>query len=190
MKGKRVVIVVVALGILGGLCYASYRFGRERNPYFGPTVTNLEKMGHLVSLRVNMGKVVPLDWTWGTGMLSQKLLYVANGDALLVSDIRGVKVLEKDDVKRTAKIRLSCPTVLSPRLDHEKSYVYDNSFWLTDTKHNQMTAAAEEQAQREFAEAAASGDNVSSAKANARELMTKFWELIGWQVEVVFDDEG
>ena len=40
-----------------------------------------------------------------------------------------------------------------------------------------------------FRSAAGGDENIVAAKTNAHELMTKFWEMVGWRMEVVFDDE-
>ena len=170
-------------------CYVSYRYGRALNVSYGPTVTNIEKMGHLVSLRTNWADILSEDWTWGTGLTQQKIIYVVKGDALLACDVHGAKVLEKDDRNRRAVIQLPAPKVLSPRINHHQSGPYDSSFWITPEKRDAMTQHALEKGQDRIAQAAGCEENIAAAKANARQVLTALWEIQGWNVEVVFDDE-
>ena len=102
---KKVLTPALLALCVAGLCYGSFWFGgRYGGTSEGPTVVSLEKMGHLVSFRIHMSTHVLQDG---------KVLYMANGDALIASDIRGAKLLERDEKNRYARIQLPTPSYLA-----------------------------------------------------------------------------
>ena len=87
-----VAVGVVAMWILGPT--------KKEPPLSTPPLISLEKMGHLVSLKVNYADVIEftakqalgIPWTdWELRLGSTKVLLVARGDCTVATDLRAAK---------------------------------------------------------------------------------------------------
>ena len=95
---------------------------RETPPAFsstGPTMIQLERLQYLVSARVHVADVLVGESSWLQGS------WIIQGDGLLGVDMSRAEIKGKDDKLRTAVIVLPPPTVISSRVNHEKSQQWD-----------------------------------------------------------------
>ena len=85
----------------------------------GPTMVQLERLQYLVSTRVHVADVLVGESRWLEGS------WLIQGDALLAVDMSKSEVNDKDEKSRTATIVLPQPSVLSPRVNHERTQRWD-----------------------------------------------------------------
>ncbi len=151
----------------------------------GPTVVQLERLQQLVSTRVHVADVLVGESRWLEGS------WIIQGDALLAVDLSKAEVKDGDEKARTATIVLPRPTVLSARVNHEKTRRWDikSRSWvplagaiLGDRQ------ALEEQAmletQRLVERAAATDENKATARQGVEGTLSEFYRGVGWQVSV------
>ena len=169
---KKAGLVLLGLIVIGGISYASYGYGRSTG--CDPT-KNLEKMGHLVSLRVNITDVIDRsDKHWYGDV---KVLLIAKGDALIATDIRKAKNLAKNDVEKTLTILLPKPEVLSPRLDHKRTKLYNSEVgWLRSSEVAPKTLAEAMEEGQDMVEYALLLALVAIAAISA-------WSLLGGKIK-------
>src|SRR4051812_15292381 len=85
----------------------------------GPTMVQLERLRYLVSTRVNVADVLVGESRWLEGS------WIIQGDALIGVDMSKAEIKDRDEKSRTAVIVLPRPTVISARVNHEKSQQWD-----------------------------------------------------------------
>ncbi|HUE74997.1 MAG TPA: DUF4230 domain-containing protein [Pirellulaceae bacterium] len=187
----RLVVLVAGLLILVSVVGLSAYFGsRLAAPNTvpvtyrstGPTVQQLEGMGELATVRVNIIDVLTAE---GDGYKGSWLI---KGDALLACDMSAARVLNHSDELQTATIELPLPAAMSPRVDHEKTKTWsvEKTTWIPWRAGNQdaFRDGAMIHAQRLVEEAAGSEENIGLAKTHTELLMRKTFELVGWHVDV------
>jgi hypothetical protein len=93
-----------------------------------PPLISLEKMGHLVSLKMNYADIieftqpnaVDIPWTRREVPLgSTRVLLVARGDCTVATDLRQARYENIDNAARTLTVVLPQPAPLQARLNHE-----------------------------------------------------------------------
>ena len=185
-------IALTALAILVAQAVALLRGWdpgvRETPPTFsssGPTVVQLERLQQLVSTRVHVADVLVGESRWLEGS------WIIAGDALLAVDMSRAEVKDRDEKARTAAIILPQPAVLSARVNHERTQQWDiksrswiplTGFLLGDRRAIEQQAMRE--AQRLVERAAATEDNVATARQGVESMLTEFYRAVGWQVSV------
>ncbi len=92
----------------------------------GPTINQLERLQYLVSSRVHVADVLVGESRWLKGS------WIVQGDALIGVDMSRAEIKCKDGAKREAVIVLPAPTVMSPRVNHEKTQEWDvkSTSWI------------------------------------------------------------
>lgn len=97
-------------------------------PAPAPPLVSLERMGHLVSLRVHYADVieftqpnaVDIPWSqWQVRLGSTRVLLVARGDCTLATDLRQARYENVDQAARTLDIVLPPPAPLQARISHD-----------------------------------------------------------------------
>jgi hypothetical protein len=152
----------------------------------GPTVTELERLGHLCTLRVHVADVLQLDDQRWYGDI--RGAWIIKGDALVAVDMRKAKIEDKNLQAHTAVIVLPVPELLSPRVDHEKTRTYDfNTGLLRSPQYSRQLrdqAMVEAQKLVTFAAQGEASDASSIARRQAEEIIRNFYALVGWKVDV------
>jgi hypothetical protein len=93
-----------------------------------PPILSMEKMGHLVAVRVNYSDVfeftekrtIDIPWTnyeWRLG--GTTVLLVARGDCTVAANLSAAKYERKDDKARSLDVVLPLPQPLSARINHD-----------------------------------------------------------------------
>ena len=180
-------IRVVVLGMVGALFGVAYWYANGSNSLStasGPTVVQLEELGHLAAMRVHIADILVVeDARW-------KGSWLIKGDALLAVDMRRATITDKDEATHKATITLPAPQVMQPRVDHQKTCTWDvrKTTWipglLLPDGSNALRDAAMQQAQLAVESAASSDENIDQARQRATTLIERFYALVGWTVEV------
>ena len=85
----------------------------------GPTIERLERLSHLVTMRVQVADVLVGE---GEGCRGAWLI---KGDALVGVNLGRARIAEKDETTKQALIVLPPPEVLQPRVDHRRSRTWE-----------------------------------------------------------------
>jgi len=188
-------VAILALGAPGLLVLLlhmilrNWDFGLRDTPpavhSVGPTMVQLERLQYLVSTRVHVADVLVGESRWLEGS------WIIQGDALLAVDMSKSEIKNKDEKARTAFIVLPQPTVMSARVNHEKTQEWDiksrswvplASMLLGDRPAMEKRAMLE--AQQLIERAAGSDDNMATARKGVEGILTELYQSVGWQVSV------
>jgi hypothetical protein len=149
----------------------------------GPTVTQLETLRHLVTTRIHIADVLDAASHGYRGS------WLVKGDALYVVDLgkAEIPIDGKDDVNRTARIRLGLPSVMSPRVDHEKTRAWkvERTRWIPiGGDEDLMRDDAMRHAQELIVHAARGAEYMDQAKVHAETAIKAFYKLVEWDVSI------
>ncbi len=182
----RVIIAFLAgVLLLGSFFLMQHYFGsgRVHVTSLGPTVTNLEMLSDLVTLKVYIADVLISKSNDYQGS------WLVKGDALIGIDLSKAVLNEKDETQRMARIQLPQPRVLIARVDHSKTKTWDvqtltwkPSFFREDPRI--IRDSAMEQAQLLVEHVASSEEHMNQARKQAEQVIKSFYHLAGWQVSV------
>jgi hypothetical protein len=147
----------------------------------GPTIEHIQSLGQLVSTKVSISDVM-------TGESeSVRGVWLIKGDALLGIDLTNPTVQVGDRDKHLAVITLDKPTVLSARVDHERSMTWDvqRTSWLPwKGDKDRLRDKAMYHAQRLVEYAAGQPDIINEAKRHAEGAIADVYRAVDWHVEV------
>jgi hypothetical protein len=171
------------------LIVSSWDFGLHDTPAAirstGPTQVQLERLQLLVSTRVHVADVLVGESRWLEGS------WIIQGDALLGVDMSKAEVKDRDEKARTAVIILPQPTVISPRVNHEKSQQWDikSRSWVPLASmllgdRPAMEKQAMLQAQQLVERATGSEENRATACQGVVGMLTEFYRAVGWSITV------
>jgi len=184
----RAAVIVGLVGVLSGLAYCYGRGSKELAAVSGPTIVELEELGHLAAMRVHIADILVVeDARW-------KGAWLIKGDALLAVDMRQVTIVDKDESTHQATIVLPIPQVIQPRVDHQKTCTWDvkKTTWIPGLflpdGSNVLRDAAMQQAQLAIENAANSEENIDQACLRTSTLIQRFYEMVGWRVEIRWED--
>jgi len=172
-----------------------------------PPLISLEKMGHLVSLRMNYADVieftqpnaVDIPWSqWEVRLGSTRVLLVARGDCTVATDLRQASYTDIDEAARTLTIALPPPAPLQARINHEArakggSYFYAvteqgmQAFIPSAQTRTRAMNQALEQAQGAIQRACSQPDVLNAARENAATVMEATLQATGWTPKVVWE---
>jgi hypothetical protein len=151
----------------------------------GPTMVQMERLQYLVSTRVQVADVLVAESRWLEGS------WIIQGDALLAVDMSKAQIKDKDEKLRTALIVLPQPSVLSARINHQRTQQWDikSRSWipLASLVLGDRTALEKQamlQAQELIERAAISEENLAMARKGAEGMLTELYQSVGWQVSV------
>jgi hypothetical protein len=150
----------------------------------GPTLERLERLAHLVTLKVYVADVLTGE---GDGCRGAWLI---RGDALIAVDLSRARIAEKDEAAKKAIIMLPQPVVLQSRVDHTRTKTWEVKKitwvpWSGDQDH--LRDAVMLQAQQLVAHAAEAEENIGRAKAVADSVIKAFYEEVDWKVAVAWE---
>jgi len=175
-------------------------------PVAPPPLVALEKMGHLVSLKMHYSDVieftqpnaVDIPWSqWEVRLGSTRVLLVARGDCTVATDLRQARYEDIDEAARTLSVVLPAPAPLQARISHAPRDQGGSYFYaITDrglqafipsaqtrtTAMNKVLATAQQAVQ-----AACSQPSVlDAAKDNAASVMQATLLATGWTPDIVW----
>ena len=153
----------------------------------GPRIEDIRQIAKLAVLRVQVADAIE-GRTRGA-----RAVVLVHGDADVVVDLDAIEIAGRDDAQQKATLKLPTPRVDRPRVDHERTRVYQleetglaaiNPF--ADPRQGLLEdcmRAAQEQVRR----AVHVPDFVARAQAQADALLKAFYSGLGWDVEVVWE---
>ena len=185
-------LVLAALGFVvaqANLLLSRLDLGiRDTRPTFsssGPTLVQLERLQYLVSTRVHVADVLVGESRWLEGS------WIIQGDALLAVDMSKAEIRDRNEQAKTAVIVLPQPTVLSGRVNHQKTQEWDikSRSWVPLASlilgdRTAMEKQAMLQAQQLVERASGSDDNKATARQGVEGMLTEFYRGVGWHVSV------
>lgn len=187
--------VLVAIAI--GFCAAWYL--PDKPPL--PPITNYEKMGHLVALKVNVADVVEytkssvlnLPWTrFKLTYAGTKVLLIVKGDCLVSTDLTAATYENRDESNRSVTIQLPTPTCMQPRLIHgqQGTKIFATSMLgiekiiLGNATRNAAIDEAMAFAQEKVAEACKSAEAITTAKENTEKVLNGLLTPLKWNANI------
>jgi len=191
MNVRVVILLIVMLGIgfaLGKFPNRIIGGGGDApvNWSSGPTVEQLERLSHLVSLKIFVADILT-----ATGP-NYRGSWLVKGDALLGIDLGTASVPERDDGHRVATVLLPLPSVISARVDHNKTKTWDveKTTWKPWAEgESKLRDEAMRQAQALVEHAAASEETINRAKTNAEGVIRNLYEMVGWTVRIKWKEQ-
>jgi hypothetical protein len=171
------------------LILRNWNFGLRGTPpvvrSVGPTMVQLERLQYLVSTQVQVADVLVGESRWLEGS------WIIQGDALLAVDMSKAEIRDKDEKLRTALIVLPQPSVLSARVNHQRTQQWDikSRSWIPLASlllgdRTAMEKQAMLQAQQLIERAASSEDNQAMARKGVEGMLTELYQGVGWTVSV------
>jgi len=186
------VLCAVAGALSLSLALAAFFYGRTWSgptpPQFsssGPTVQQLESLGHLTVLRLTVADVLE-----GRGH-GYRGAWLIHGDALYTIDLRKATIQSMDEARRTATIALPLPVVAQPRVDHHKTLTYsvEKTSWVPWTgDQSKLRDAAMQEAQRLVERAASHSDYLDTAQQNGELILKNMYALVDWKITVAWQN--
>ena len=173
-------VLMLALVAAAFLLGQFWKTGSESS---SPTITEIQRLGQLVVLRVNVADVLTDSNTDFKG------IWVIGGDALVAVDLRLAQLHTDVNTKRMT-VRLPQPTVIQPRVDHEKTRTYDiekKTWWnpFVDGQE-QFTDQAMRKAQSVVYNTSTGQDVMDQARAQTELMLTNMYRWVGWDVDIVW----
>jgi len=180
--------MMLALAV-GAAAFSLGRTGKTVNKiYFeGPTVTELEHLAELATMRVQVSDVLVANGPYYKGS------WLVHGDALIAIDLEKARIPPdaKNLASREAKIVLPAPRVIQPRVDHERTLTWDvrKTSWIPLVGDpDALRDEAMQQAQRLVEHGAGSPENLKDARTRADLLLQSFFAALDWKVEIVWEE--
>lgn len=194
MRSLLVGIIVFLLCALWVMSYA-YFFGSRAAPVATPLLAKvqLEPLSQLATLRVRTVEIYSdqeLRRWESTWVGSVKASFFAVGDADIVVDLSQAKLEVISEQGRSARVKLPQPRVERPRLDLTKSRFFnERGAWMLpdDDLTARLRQTVQEKAQKLVLELAHTNENLTAARDRAADLIKKFYQQAGWEVEVVWE---
>jgi hypothetical protein len=145
----------------------------------------LERLQYIVSTRVHVADVLVGESRWLEGS------WIIQGDGLIGVDMSRAQINGKDDKLRTAVIVLPQPTVISARVNHNKSQQWDikSRSWIPMASvilgdRQAMEKQAMLEAQQLIERAASSEDYKETARRGIQGMLAELYYGVGWNVSV------
>jgi len=111
------------------------------------------------------------------------------GDALLSVDLTAAKVVAKDPEKKTITLLLPQPRVVQPRIDHNRTVVYDWRKGLLRSSQvaNDIWKDAMKYAQEIVERTAGEEDNLNLSRIQAESALKEIYNYVGWTLDVQWE---
>jgi hypothetical protein len=126
-----------------------------------------------------------------TGYLgSVRAVLIVRGEALLGPDLAQARITSADEAQRRLVIELPKPHVISCRLDHSgtrMACLTQDGLWVIvpgDAGRTVVLNRAYAEAEQALAGAATTTQTIEQAKAQAKGVLSSFFQAAGWQVNV------
>lgn len=202
----RLPIILVGL-VAFIIIYAFIQRPTPQPPAPPPPLISLEKMGHLVSLKMNYADVVDVNqpnaidipWTEREVRLgSTRVLLVARGDCTVATDLRQARYENIDNTKRTLTVVLPQPAPLQARLNHDTREKGGSYFYAVTEQGLQTiipdartrTGAMDKAlatAQASVQAACSQPALLATARENAAAVLQATLSATGWTPEVTWE---
>ena len=192
---------IAAAGVIG--IGATLWVKKEALP---PALTTLERMGHLVSLKVSYADVVEfterrsleIPWLqWELPYAGTKVLLIAKGDCSFATDLRLASYQAIDSPNRKVSIVLPAPVAFQARLNHAspaeggtRIYAISNQGVEALIPGNENRTKAIQSAmalgQQRIEETCLNKEAMRAAKSNAETILAASFSAIGWNASVAW----
>ena len=166
----------------------------------------LEKMGHLVSVKVNYSDVIEFtekrnfDIPWTQLELrfgGNKVLLIAKGDCMIGTDLRYAKYLNTNTESRTVDVHLKIPKPIYARINHDSkqnggSYLYEISSYgiepIIPNSSNRIKAINNVYrfAEKEIKRTCNQVETINSAKINTEKVLSQTFIALGWKAKFIW----
>lgn len=195
-KKSLIAVIVIAIVII------AYLKIQPPPPPPPPTLISLQKMGHLVSLKVNVADVIEIDQTttieipltqWGIPVGATKVLFVMKGHGFLATqlDMLTPTSYVKDETNRTATLNLPKPILLSKSVDPVTDNKEGSRFYVLSqagvdifTPKPNASNAANNLALKKIEVACNTPEAKKSARENAERVLTGIFKELGWKLTI------
>lgn len=183
-KAPVLIVIVVAAVMIASAAFLflgqPWKTGPESS---SPSITEIQKLGELVVLRVKVADVLE------DSTEDYKGLWIVKGDALVAVDMRLAEQKVDENAKKLVVV-LPQPRVIQPRVDHQKTKTYDVSkkIWFNPLvgDRNEFVDNALAKAQG-IVESESGGDEVmDQARAQTELMLTNMYGFVGWDVDIVW----
>lgn len=198
LKSILALLGAVTIGVVG-----MWLFGpkpESKLPAQTPLIS-LEKMGHLVSVKVNYADVIEfteqrtqeIPWTqWELNLGGTKVLLIARGDCTIATNLRAAKYQNIDAEKRTFTLLMPEPKPMQIRVNHEPrekggSYFYaitsEGLEPLIPDSSNRSLAINNSLAfaQKQIERSCNRPQIIALAKKNAEDVLNATFQATGWK---------
>ncbi|MBI1338471.1 MAG: DUF4230 domain-containing protein [Phycisphaera sp.] len=161
----------------------------DKPPGAGVNIGDVLKVAQLATLRVSMSQAVEGKIAGYTGGVSAVIL--ASGEAVLGVDIENVEV-DLDEARKTVRVTLPEPKVLSCALDINKThvtYIGRSRLWALmpgEAGEAQLIARTFAQAQERLRAVASATEHVTAAREQTERALRRIVEGRGWRLEIVW----
>jgi hypothetical protein len=202
VKKFRVLLLTLASSFCGltlGTCGGRFRLSEQEGSLGGSgaissahtamTVQQVQTLSALVTARVDVADVQETRLAGNVGSMRAALLI--KGDFLLGTDLARAKFESVDRKRCTAVIVLPQPQVTSPRVDHERTWLFavtQTGLWPMTPGGDQASAAllnrAYRDAQRFVVESSEASGLHARARQQAEQVLVAFYRATGWQITV------
>jgi hypothetical protein len=174
---------------LAAVGYLGYQVGTQQHgpvqiTSAGPKIEDVRAIAKLAVLRVQVANVLEGQNAGATGIV------MVRGDADMAVDLDRIEIAVRDDAQRTATLRIPTPRPDRPRVDHDRTKLYElrktglaalNPF--ADPRAD-ILADTMRAAQAEVERAVQDQEFVTQAKAQAEVLLGAFYQKLGWSISV------
>ena len=158
----------------------------------GPTIEQVRRLASLVVTKVDVADVSTTEIDGLTGGVRAAL--VVRGDVVIAVDLAKARFESKDVEKQSAVLVLPPPAMSHPRLDHGKTRLFELSrqgLWAVVPGEGGQAAAVNHAYRHAQATVAAAGSDaklVERARDDAEQTLSSFFQALGWEVTVCWDD--
>lgn len=205
MKSPQSLPILLVAILAAAITFAFIKRPPEPPPP-APPLVSLEKMGHLVSLRMHYSDVIEFTQPnavdipysqWEVRLGSTRVLLVARGDCTVATDLRQARYEDIDERARTLMVVLPQPSPLQARISHESranggSYFYaisDQGLQAFMPSAQTRTSAMNNvlaTAQKAVQAACSQPTVLNTAKENAAAVMEATLGATGWTPNIVW----
>lgn len=159
-----------------------------------PTIEQVERLASLVVLRVPVADIETCELHGHLG--SVRAVLVVRGDVEIATDLRSARFVSIDTEHKRAMLVLPAPQARRPRLDHEQTELWTidwSGVWTVlpgRGKEKDLVNEAMERAQHVVEQAGRQPIFLTMAREQAEQILGGFYEILGWQVQVRWQDRA
>lgn len=184
-------VLVLTIIVLSGFWFKQTFLDKQKTTVnsLGPSVDSIQALSELVTNRVYISDILE------ASNKDYKGLWAINGDALISYDLTKVEIRENDQELMTATIVMPEPTVISARVDHDRSRlgsIDGKGFAPMRNPKNRakMMEDAMIEAQQLIQKAASKPKIIENSKQQARLVIQNLYSKLGWKVTVIWKNDS